>query len=282
MTPYKDLVTCIVKSGSSVLLWHDIWSDQALQLRLPHLYTFAHKDSISISEAKLLDNLADHFQLPLSEEAYDEFLLLQDLLDDLPISGEPDQWLAFGNATVFNVSRTYKIAIGQHITCPALKWIWKTCCLSKHKVFFWLLLQNRLNTRELLQRKSFFLPDYTCVLCHLRHLETRNHLFFECPFAVLCWQYLLPSWSVPNVDNLTPVISFIDSLKSCIGQPFSMEIITLVCWAIWRTRNDFVFNKVTPSVYRTRRILKDDLAMLLHKAKRKSYGGLKDWISWHL
>jgi hypothetical protein len=41
----------------------------------------------------------------------------------------------------------------------------------------------------------------------------------------------------------------IQSLKDQIWQPFLMEIIILIFWAIWTTRNDF-FKAVPPSVYR--------------------------------
>ena len=36
-----------------------------------------------------------------------------------------------------------------------MRWIWKSCVLPKHKFFFWLLLQDRLNTRDPLARKNF-------------------------------------------------------------------------------------------------------------------------------
>jgi hypothetical protein len=51
---------------------------------------------------------------------------------------------------------------------------------------------SRLNTRALLERKKFFRADYTCIMCNGSTLETRDHLFFTCPFAVYCWRYLCP------------------------------------------------------------------------------------------
>jgi hypothetical protein len=30
------------------------------------------------------------------------------------------------------------------------RWLWKTCCQNKRKIFFWLLLKDRLSTRQLL------------------------------------------------------------------------------------------------------------------------------------
>jgi hypothetical protein len=53
----------------------------------------------------------------------------------------------------------------------------------KQKVFFWLLLQNKLNTRGLLQRKNMVLNSYTCELRLQQMVETLRHLFLLCPFA---------------------------------------------------------------------------------------------------
>jgi hypothetical protein len=73
-------------------------------------------------------------------------------------------------------------------------------------------------------------------------LESRNYLFFECPFAQLCWQFICPSWTPPFwIVQLTPVQTFVASLKQAIHQPFAMEIIILVCWTIWNNRNNFIF-----------------------------------------
>jgi hypothetical protein len=37
----------------------------------------------------------------------------------------------------------------------------------KHKIFFWLLLNDRINTKDLLQRKNYNLDSYTCDMCIL-------------------------------------------------------------------------------------------------------------------
>jgi hypothetical protein len=139
------------------LLWHDKWHGAPLQGQFPHLYSFAKDDSSSVVKVLNSEDLADHFNLPLSEEAYSEFLHLRLLLKSLPGSHLADQWSAFGSSSHFSVSKAYKDLMGFHISCPSLKWVWKSYRQSKHKVFCWLLIHNRLNSRQLLQRKGFFL-----------------------------------------------------------------------------------------------------------------------------
>ena len=79
---------------------------------------------------------------------------------------------------------------------------------------------------------------------------------------------------VPSHDAL----SYITSLKQDINKPFSMDIVILVCWAIWKTRNNFIFQGIVPNLYGCRRIFKDELSLLVHKATRKTYAGLSDWV----
>ncbi|PNT69810.1 hypothetical protein BRADI_2g00791v3 [Brachypodium distachyon] len=118
-----------------------------------------------------------------------------------------------------------------------------------------------------------YCPGYTCVLCHQAHMETRDHLFFQCQFARSCWRYIYPGFTPGDNVHVN-----IDAIKQKLKVPFHMEITTLVTWSIWRTRNDFIFNGITPSLYRCRRTFKEELNLVFHGAKRKKYEGLQAWI----
>lgn len=150
------------------------------------------------------------------------------------------------------MSTAYKLLSGTYNTQPLFKWLWKSCCLLKHKIFFWLLAHNMLNTRALLHRKHFFIQDYTYIMCGLQVLETRDHFFMHCPFAQICWTYLCPTWS-PNYSRLQEEIN---QLKHLLHVPFYMELIILASWAIWTTRNDFIFKGITPNLYTYRENLR--------------------------
>lgn len=74
----------------------------------------------------------------------------------------------------------------------AFGWIWKSKCTMKWKMFCWLLLADRLNSRNMLRRRHFMIANdgYTCLLCASPPKETVEHLFFYCPFASRCWNTL--------------------------------------------------------------------------------------------
>ena len=81
------------------------------------------------------------------------------------------------------------------VTAPApFQWIWKSPCLPKHKFFFWLLIQDILNTRDLLDRKHFYVESKSCVLCDGDIREDMIHLFFRCPFSSAFWDKLGHEW----------------------------------------------------------------------------------------
>jgi hypothetical protein len=40
----------------------------------------------------------------------------------------------------------------------------------------------------------------------------------------------------------------------------------------------FIFKAAIPSVYRCRKVFKDELALLVHKPKKKSYHGIVSWV----
>ena len=85
-------------------------------------------------------------------------------------------------ATSFRDKRAYQKILGKFETIPAISWLWNSCCPLRHKIFFWLFLYNRLNIKEMLQRKVLvFIQHFTCGMCGQRALETRDHLFLPSP-----------------------------------------------------------------------------------------------------
>jgi hypothetical protein len=106
-----------------------------------------------------------HFWHPLSIEASSQ-LELQWLLNDIQIAnGANDKWGYICNSEEYFSHKGYQEIIGINDASPIFRWMWKSCVMGKHKFFFWLLLRDQLNTRELLKRKNMDLEDYNCALC---------------------------------------------------------------------------------------------------------------------
>jgi hypothetical protein len=153
---FKILAECDFIQGNSIFLWKDRWAAHTLKETWPHLYSFCKDEDISISQALPAHDMTDLFHLPLSEEALLQFQLFQAMLLNLELAAGFDVWTVFGNFVATKASRVYKYLMDLGDTIRALKWMRKGCCQQKHKVFFWPLIHNRLNTRAMLQMKNFF------------------------------------------------------------------------------------------------------------------------------
>jgi hypothetical protein len=96
---------------------------------------------------------------------------------DFSLTDNPDVW-EYEWGAKFLPSRYYA-SLHAHLLVPAVfKWIWKSACMMNTKVFAWLLLNDRLNTKDLLVRRHWKVAeDNFCKLCPTRTYEDRLHLF---------------------------------------------------------------------------------------------------------
>jgi hypothetical protein len=271
---FKGMARVQISDGKSCYLWEDLWGNDILSQKFPELFSFAKKKKLVFAEAKVQVQLHSLFHLPLSQQAHAQLLQLQEILDDLDISDEPDKWLYIWNSNSFSVRKAYKHLSGQRTLHPAFAWLWNCSCQPKHKVFFWVLTMDRLSTRELLKRKNMILQDYCCILCNANAEESLIHLFLGCPFAIQCWAFI----NIQVDADLDPFQN-LQRFKDQLRVPFFMEIIILMCWSIWKAMNDLIFRQINPSFQLTKQIFLDDLQLLLLRAKRSYSPGLNQWIA---
>ncbi|TVU31706.1 hypothetical protein EJB05_23404, partial [Eragrostis curvula] len=269
---YKGLAQAQVQDGKSVLFWHDVWNGLLLSRQFPELFSFAKSKNISVQKA-LQTELISLFHLPLSVEAYNQFQQLDILMQGVQLTEDSDLWLYIWGNSNFTSAKAYKAMIGHADTHPAFAWMWSSSCQLKHKVFFWLLLKDRLSTRDLLKRKNMALDSYTCEMCIRQKDETLRHLFLDCSFARNCWA--LVGINITRRRNAFQALSF---FKRTLNVPFYMEIIILMSGCIWTSRNDWLFSDIDPSVDECKRKFVREFKLLLHRAKKKYFPQIEEWI----
>lgn len=191
----------------------------------------------------------------------------------MPVAQGNDRWTYIWGTSVFITSRAYKTIIGQRFVHPIFSWLWKSRCQMKHKVFFWLLLKDRLSTRDLSQRKRMTLESYTCDLCILQKRETVSHLFLRCNFVKACWQ----SIGVSVITTRSPQ-SIFRQIKDRLAVPFYMEIMILMAWSIWTVRNDWLFKGIDPTVQQCKRKFISEFSTLLHRARPTMVPNMTVWM----
>lgn len=192
-------------------------------------------------------------------------------MESLTTSENADNW-RFNWGEKFSSSKAYKFLKGHEQIHIAFKWLWACPCQPKHKVFFWLLLKNRLSTRNILKRRNMHLESYNCVLCLQNTEETCQHLFLQCPFAVQCWQ-LINADPSPN-DDFPEVVSYI---KDRLQSQFFMTAVILMCWAIWKSRNNMIFDGIQHSVSNVRQLFQREILLLQHRVKSSLSFQFEEW-----
>lgn len=212
-----------VVDGASCLLWFDCWMGQPMRLTCPELFSFVKKPFLSLKCAASSSNITNLFHLPLSTEVFAQFQLLENTLQSLQLSDGADTWNYIWGSSTFTSKKAYCQLWGRSQSHPIFKWIWKSSCQHNHKVFFWLLVHDRLSTRNILRRMHMHLPSYFCMLCSQSHEETVQHLFLDCDMAKACWATL-----GLTIDTSLEPLQIFESLRLQLNVSFFMEIIIIM------------------------------------------------------
>jgi hypothetical protein len=233
------MIICNIGAGQTTLLWHDKWYDQMLKEKFPHLFSFSKDKMMTVKDARYIamEDIYDLFNIPLSNIAALQCNELGQILMSVSHDvNSRDQWKLTLNEKSYSVKKVYN-RLSNHPLAPLpFKWIWKSACLPKQKFFFWLLAHDRLNTKEMMERKSFYVQCNKCVLCDDQAVETMAHLFFHCDFSRNLWWKIGMEWN----EDMDHINMMIDGQRRSDNVYFK-EILIAGCWSIWIHRNNIIF-----------------------------------------
>nr|TKW40321.1 hypothetical protein SEVIR_1G238000v2 [Setaria viridis] len=124
-------------------------------------------------------------------------------------------------------------------------------------------------------RRSMALDSTACEMCILQKRETAAHLFLRCNFAKACWRSV--GIAYPSTRS---VLSIFLNIRRQLHLPFSMEIIILMSWSIWTSRNDWTFNNVAPAIRDvTRKFISEFRQVALHRARPLLQPQMLEWVA---
>ena len=175
---------------------------------------------------------------------------------------------------LYSSSRYYNLVFQHFPVSPIFKRLWQSKCTPRLKFFAWLLLVDRLNTRNMLLRRHYNVhPNSWCVLCSTQEVEDLNHLFFTCPFALSCWNKLSIQWDV-SLSIQERVLHMIGST----GLPCIMEIFVFTVWEIWNIRNSKIFDNGFVSFNLWSRKFSDQVHLQLVRVREDKRISLIQWL----
>ncbi|KAG2240190.1 hypothetical protein Bca52824_090951 [Brassica carinata] len=140
--------------------------------------------------------------------------------------------------------------------CPPLaqypdlaKNIWTVDAPPKLKHFLWRLLSNALGIKSTLRSRNINI-DPLCSRCCSAD-ETKDHLFFSCPFANMLWHLT----GIPITYLQSPHIQFEDKIRYLLKImedkliPRSTRLLPIwTLWRLWKCRNDLLYSAKDHSI----------------------------------
>ena len=272
---YRGIAKCTIGDGSTIAFWGDLWSTDILSEKFPRLFSFAINPDISVKEIIMAQDLDSIFHLPISGQASQELGDLQDLLlsSDYDLASN-DSWSFMWGNQLYSSNRYYNLVFQHFPVSPIFKRLWQSKCTPRLKFFAWLLLVDRLNTRNMLLRRHYNVhPNSWCVLCSTQEVEDLNHLFFTCPFALSCWNKLSIQWDA-SLSIQERVLHMIGST----GLPCIMEIFVITVWEIWNIRNSKIFYNGSVSFSLWFRKFSDQVHLQLMRVREDKRISLIQWL----
>lgn len=156
---FRGFVKCNIGDGSTVLFWYDLWNGNILESK--------YQDST------LLPEIRTSLLLSLCSSALIRAGLpripIQDLIQALHVYQiSKDSWEYIWGSKNYSSSKCYNFPYKNIKTSTLFLWIWNSKCCNKPRVFSWLLLIDKLNTRNILRRKKAKASRKQLQLCYLQ------------------------------------------------------------------------------------------------------------------
>ncbi|KAG2279747.1 hypothetical protein Bca52824_050967 [Brassica carinata] len=119
--------------------------------------------------------------------------------------------------------------------------IWRGDFSPKLIVFLRKIVKGALPLGENLEKRSI-LSNSKCIHCGLR--ETATHMFLHCRFAASIWE-MAPLLHVERITSATTFATALKESKKTLNLPpsglISGPLFPWICWMIWTSRNQLIF-----------------------------------------
>jgi hypothetical protein len=238
---------CILGLGSKACLSPSL--RDCLHGKNLHFLQQFHRPSISDPQSDSWLNGLDLQLNPSHRTEWDDFIRQ---LKAFGVRLQPQQdtliWIGGDRSGSLSAKNVYLALAAQHWKTVIPFWrqkIWREHGPLKHKLFTWLLLENKLLFWDNLQKRGWEGPN-RCALC-TRDMESTLHVFVQCPFTCLLWTHITSALNVSTVWEGNDVKS---CFQNWIQHNSSHTLLpSHLCWLIWRSRNAAIFNDKKPSFH---------------------------------
>nr|TKW41484.1 hypothetical protein SEVIR_1G319400v2 [Setaria viridis] len=120
--------------------------------------------------------------------------------------------------------------------------------------------------------KKCIIADPACELCG--QPEDCDHLILRCRFAAQVWAALPADTTGASVRCLWNI-----PRPTTVPSRHYSSFILLVCWLLWKSRNELVFQNITPSIGRFWLACRDEARLWSHRLKTEDRQIADAWCS---
>jgi hypothetical protein len=147
---YRGIAICHPGKGDSIGFLEDLVNGKIHAGVYPNLFQIV-VDSKALWKQRSSSTMLDCFKIPMTRSDYNEFLDLQNDFDSIfdTSEDEKDLWTFIWGLQRFSSHDYYLFQFHNVHPERSTVWIWETKCVPKIKFFGWLLLVDRLSTRNL-------------------------------------------------------------------------------------------------------------------------------------
>ncbi|XP_020266403.1 uncharacterized protein LOC109841891 [Asparagus officinalis] len=273
-------LNCIRKSignGESTSLWFDPWIHEGRIIELIQHPTPQLTSTENWTVSHIIQNSQWNITLPC-------LMPLVNAIAEIKISEQSDQWVwlpevsgKFSFASAWDQVRTHFNSFDLYNV------IWfpsanpkMACCLIK-------CIYNRMATRDRLSKFGITSVE-DCVLCS-GEKESRDHLFFQCPFTAFIWKLckLKLRLDPTVIQDLTSEALHIQQKFKVRDRTFKLArlVLSATVWHIWQERNRRIFHNQRMHKVMVFRRLYEDINVLLRTCNWKA-GNEEVLANWSL
>ncbi|KAM6563484.1 hypothetical protein CsatB_023482 [Cannabis sativa] len=159
----------------------------------------------------------------------------------------------------------YKISNGYKALCPPqnkMNWsheVWNRLNIPRHSFFLWIVVQDRLRTRERLYKLNIIGEDF-CLFCK-DQTESSEHLFFSFSFSKLCLSQV-KAWLGWRVETtaLNRLLRWLERAKiSRFHKVVLVAAVVALVYHLWKNRNDILWNSTKQAQEQVVHVTKEDV-----------------------
>lgn len=247
---YRDEVYNWIKkrvgSGETTYFWTDNWSPFGKLLYYLHPRA---SNSMGVPLNAKLSDLCINGSWTLRSPRSEKQLQVQCFISSITLDASPDRyeweaegviWHKYQTGAMYNLLKRHVHVVPWH---PI---VWIKSGIPRQSFQVWLAVLNRMPTRDRLLSWNIATTS-ACLLCNV-NCESRDHLYFACPYAWEIWSLLAPRCEVLPLADWESTIAQMTTLSG----PQWKRTVTLLVWqhsiySIWMERNSRLHRSIFKS-----------------------------------